>query len=683
MDRSELTGSPDFVRLHELEVQLQVVQEHIARGGFVSSEIRGLYEQAHTELTGQIQEVGASANLQDLYARLGNDGVLGHEQIARLDGVLPEEQLDVVRQTHTQDISDAVSFYNTYPATTEEAKKFVHTANRLGHTMLLSEVETRAISIKNETEVSEESEDTTPVSEPMAEAQTAETPTDSGSVHEQITERRPSSATPSELRARRQWEDAKQERLDGPLDLAITIGASHVRIGSQGKVVALSSRSHEGQADYTTQRRNALLYMIETQTSEGREVTPYELWAVISPDDRAIDKAALGNIRTWLLKLTYRNRPLVVFNGMRGSSSRYMVSRAFTLKTNLPLAEMSSTEQLLAEDSEDEIDEENTPYGIRNSDFYIAASQLAHFNQILEESGVKPISREMVDELSKYEPDWSHLRGDDEAINQARQKAIERMLGLLSDEDKFFAFIESVSKSSTRLSFIEVLSEVEDEQRRLIERLMTSHWTAGVGVDRRRGQIILAAEGSCVVDKNGDPIYPLFQYQNRSADEVIEDGDIIDDPEEGQLDDPEQDTAADVEVTAEEQTVETLEQVLKSSRSGKREKEVPAIIIEKIKAYAATWSRVGLDIDSAYTRTHLCSVFNTHLFSRRNMKMVVGGRVASERLGFRDSIEILIKGEGGTKHLYKANKKEVTKLIEEEKDLARQKQEEERRQAAG
>lgn len=103
----------------------------------------------------------------------------------------------------------------------------------------------------------------------------------------------------------------------------ITRQGNAVMVGNQGKTIRLSEAMYGKQRDYSEERWSVLKTLVALG-GDGKQVSIKELWATAFPD-KEIDSRAMGQVRRWLEKLTFRRQPIVVHNGKRSISSAYSI----------------------------------------------------------------------------------------------------------------------------------------------------------------------------------------------------------------------------------------------------------------------------------------------------------------------------------------------------------------------
>lgn len=423
--------------LHEVEQRLAVIDGRIQEGDFITVEVEEGYLTAKETLSSQAEAMATSETIQKFYSELGFQALRGIEELAPLEGILPEDKILPMKQEFLSRLERAKQFFDRYAASSEDAKLFISRVAAAGEAVRQST--TVVLSVEADGSVTDE-----PFRVPSPTE--ADAPTSVESTDESV----------------QQNEEVIDEQEGTVLEelQKITVGLrvrdGQLLIGKQGRIVPFSKRHYERQADYSEARLAALKLLVARQSEE---LSPNELWQAMYGDS-PFEAQAMGNIRSWLLGLSYKRRPLVIFNKKRGPSARYRISPEF----NLSLVE--ETVIAPAEELQPLVDK---------GDLYIAAAHLAKFNPILEKNGISPVDKQIEDALSKFAPNYSHIRGDAQAIRDSRQAAIERILEFMSDQDRFFQYLESARDNSADLRFVQQLFDMEEEQKIMVSRLMRAN----------------------------------------------------------------------------------------------------------------------------------------------------------------------------------------------------------------
>ncbi|MBI4033817.1 hypothetical protein HY379_02340 [Candidatus Saccharibacteria bacterium] len=430
-------------------------------------EVRAAYEVALRRLDEALIKQAQGPALQEGYATYGNEGVRSLEQIQPLEGILPTEQIIPLRETLTTRVTTAKDFFEKYGAHTPEASEFV---KRTGAALAVAEA-------------------------------TRITPVESDAV----------ALVSVELVPDVSWPDITQVPLaetgeGAKYNIVLRVRGNAIQVGKNGKIIPLSSRRHASQKDYSRERLDALKVLIRNQ---GSELTPYDIWDEIG-QGKSFDRHTMTSVRTWFKKLTHKRRPLVLFNAKRGRGSRYVASPDF----NLEIVEDSTTKA------------PETSYTLFElGDLYVAARQLEQFNPILRNSDCAEIEPRLVRSLEGYQPDYSHIKGDTQAIWESREQAFSRVEKLFDDDERFFSFLATADEKSPEYQFVEYLFGLDDDQKALVKRLMKARierdvlsadrirfWAVNA---RDRNEIIAYTE---VIIREPSPLTEIFEELSPTPD---------------------------------------------------------------------------------------------------------------------------------------------------------------------
>ncbi len=122
----------------------------------------------------------------------------------------------------------------------------------------------------------------------------------------------------------------------------ITIHRNGVQLGKKGRFVKLSGTTHEGQRDYSEERKAVLKVLVE---HAGSDVTVRQLWKEAFGTEE-VDKDVTRQVKYWLDTLTFRRKPLVVHNNKRGPSSAYSIPNP-----NVTITELTKTQKIVSSTS--------------------------------------------------------------------------------------------------------------------------------------------------------------------------------------------------------------------------------------------------------------------------------------------------------------------------------------------
>lgn len=410
MDGSkDIFNLTEFQRLQEIEQRRAGIAEHIERGEFATSEIRTAYEAALVHLGESAVALARTPELQISYARHGLEAVHGLEQLAPLKDILPEDQIKPIETDLRARIASTREFFAAYGTHTPEAEDFS------------AKISPEELALANTVEILPTA-DNVPSKKSLIEHGLA-----TAEAHETVR-----------------------------VPVEIILSDKAIFLGRRKKMVPLSKKHHDGQADYSDVRRRALKAIINNQ---GEPLKVNDLWEMMyDKPPKSIDRNVMVSVRAWLLGLTYNRRPLIAFNGKRGSGSAYGVSSGFELK----LVEGRKEKRAI-----EEIDSPMTA-----GDLYLTARHLEQFNFVLRKRGFPEIEPKIVKGLERFKPDYSHIKGDAEAIRQSRIEAITRVDKFMRDQDRMYDFIEHSDMTSADYKFVEFLFGLEEDQLELIKSLI-------------------------------------------------------------------------------------------------------------------------------------------------------------------------------------------------------------------
>lgn len=479
--------------LDEIERRQAELKALLESGGLATKEVSQAYQLAIDQL-GQTAIVLASGpEIQSAYVSFGAEAQTGLAQLEAVKGVLPEEELEQIQTPLAARLLAAREFFDKYGARTPESEKF------------LQKLTPQELAIISTLELEEV------ISDPAIEVVAA------------------APAQPEPAPAPGETREVPQ------IEVEVVLGESVIALGKQRKVVPLSRRHYAAQADYSDQRRSGLKALIDHQAQGEMRVN--DLWKFVG-GDTPIDKNTMTSLRAWFLSLSYRRSPLIYFNGKRGPAAAYRVASEFKLV-------------IVDAPKQSEIIE----FPVEAGDMFITARHLEQFDFVLRQNNCPELESKLVKELERYRPDHSHIKGDVDAIRQSRKEAITRVEAIISSQEWMLNFIETTDPEDPQFKFIEYISGLEEEQLKLISRLMTAR-VERVPVNGGRFRIEAVDEDDYTIawsdpfDKTASPLSQVAEEEPENLGEraLIEDlEETIDETEEAEAATPEGDSEVEVD----------------------------------------------------------------------------------------------------------------------------------------
>lgn len=279
----------------------------------------------------------------------------------------------------------------------------------------------------------------------------------------------------------------------------IEIGEKSVNIGKRGRTVPYTGKLRPGQKDYGTERKKALIYLIE---NPGRKIKPQKLWSAIYDDDRPFDDYVLGQVRGWLVdKITYRKQNLVQSTGL-GPNARYAISPDYDVSWSVEGMEPAPRTNPARSRNEGKQSETRNDEPLGDKDMYLVARHLMQFNIMFEEQNKCALSANSIRDLRSLLPEESDIGNDSKADQSALKQATERFQKLLKDEKKFEDLLNTMSDNDGSSQFAEFLLEfADDEGRQLIVGLMESR-LEHAGIKMNPGGAFSTVENYRIIDKD-------------------------------------------------------------------------------------------------------------------------------------------------------------------------------------
>lgn len=294
-----------------------------------------------------------------------------------------------------------------------------------------------------------------------------------------------------------QRSDGKQQTPEvevAPRSLSMTIGSNAVRIGKTGfRHVMFTNTSHDAQKDYSSERRKALVYMLNNQ---GRGVSPDEIWNAAS--DEPFDGAAMRQIRDWFDKLTDRHgKNLICHNGKRGKGSIYNVNPNYSIDYKVEeraRKARTKSEKIASADSSVGAEPEQREQSYRVEDIAVAAKHIADFNELTRGYGFE-IPAVLISRLSDFLPDYSKdLKELDKPelaesmILKNRADSVGRVAAIIEDPDIFTRVIDEAVVGTPELDFLEWLTDKvrHPKQHELLQKILRGRVEKEALVGRQR-----------------------------------------------------------------------------------------------------------------------------------------------------------------------------------------------------
>lgn len=318
---------------------------------------------------------------------------------------------------------------------------------------------------------------------------------------------------------------AKAEVSREPIKVKLTLRENAIRIGTNGRLVkTANTQGRVNQRDYSADRVAVLKTLVSNQ---GEMMDVQGLWTQAFGTAKEFDGRAMGQIKTWLDKLTYNKRPLIAHNGKRGNSSAYGITdySVEIIEEQVVKARPRVVEEVQQEVDEPHLTQADQPsrkkrhskveQSVPVSKFPLSryeASVFAEFlrinSDVLEHMDIPAIPDDLVDALNDLTTQADHQIAMREHghIQELRRVVIEKMHKFFSDEDLVLETFVEMSERDDRRALFEYLTDIEGEDRwELLAKLIDAKRSVDVTVFTRRTGISVDDVKPVVIvhDENG------------------------------------------------------------------------------------------------------------------------------------------------------------------------------------